>query len=163
MRCTSTPPWQRDLSRYPILKWENVDISAHASKPRLLHCELDVPAGSVAACSAASGVNESGRASRCCSSPNASARGAGRCPLIIAGDFTDWRRPLVVSWPATGLREVFDLATASLRGVFPPPCRCVAGPHLCARLQRRFADVLHGQHWRRLSDHAALIAQLQLL
>ena len=32
------------LSKFPIVKWENIDISAHSSEQRgLLHCELSIP------------------------------------------------------------------------------------------------------------------------
>ena len=32
------------LSRYPILRWDNEDVSAHAFESRgLLHCEIEVP------------------------------------------------------------------------------------------------------------------------
>ena len=32
------------LSRYPIIRWDNEDVSAHALESRgLLHCEIDIP------------------------------------------------------------------------------------------------------------------------
>ncbi len=84
------------LSRYPILRWENVDISAHAFESRgLLHCELAVPNLNqpLHAICLHLALNESGRRKQIHQLSERIRRMVpDSAPLIIAGDFNDWRQ-----------------------------------------------------------------------
>ena len=84
-------------------------------------------------------------------------------PLIIAGDFNDWRDQLSsVLMNELGVRDVFDLHKGQ-------PARSYPSRIPLFRLDRIYVrgfDVLHcdvhtGGKWQRLSDHAALSAQLK--
>ena len=113
------------LSRFPIVAQENQDISAHAFESRgLLHCDDQARAGRARRCTAStstwgcSSAGGSGRSARCAS---ASAR---RCPtdapLVIAGDFNDWRHKanrLLVE--ELGVVEVFEAVRGRPARTFP--------------------------------------------
>ncbi len=155
------------LSRYPILSWENVDISSHAFENRgLLHCELGVPGldQPLHAICLHLALHESGRRRQL---KQVSERIRGMvpddAPLIIAGDFNDWRqracRHLV---DELGLKEVFESAHGRLARSFPAAMPMFSLDRIYVRgFGVASAHVLHGQAWRRLSDHAPLTAQLR--
>jgi endonuclease/exonuclease/phosphatase family metal-dependent hydrolase len=154
------------LSRYPILKSENIDISAHAFESRgMLHCELDTPGLSqpLHAICLHLALNESGRRKQM---QQVAERIRAVVPddaaLIIAGDFNDWRRRSCgYLGRELGMREVFDLAHGQAARSFPAVLPMLALDRIYVRgFDVASANVLHGQHWRRLSDHAALTARL---
>jgi len=155
------------LSRYPILRWENVDISAHPFESRgLLHCELEVPhlAQPLHAICLHLALNESGRRKQIhqlCERIRRMVPDAA--PLIIAGDFNDWRQRAGDYMAAElGLREVFELTRGRPARSFPAALPLFSLDRIYMRgFDVTEAHVLHGQHWRRLSDHAALTAQLR--
>jgi endonuclease/exonuclease/phosphatase family metal-dependent hydrolase len=157
------------LSRYPILKSENVDISAHIFESRgMLHCELEVPdlAQPLHALCLHLALNESGRRKQM---KQLAARirdvVPDDAPLIIAGDFNDWRRRTCSYLSQElGLREVFDLAHGKPARSFPAALPMLSLDRIYIRgFDVATADVLHGQYWRRLSDHAVLTARLKPL
>ena len=100
------------LSRFPMVAHENIDISDHRFESRgLLHCEFEVDGGSVHCICAHLGLFEESRV-RQADAMIARIRShvPSDAPLVIAGDFNDWRhrlgRRLVES---LGVREVFSL------------------------------------------------------
>ena len=173
------------LSRFPILQSSNNDISAHRFESRgLLHCEIDLAGRQPV--EREGGGNAAGhppayplRVHCLCVHFGLFARGrreqtraliayvrdiipAG-APLIIAGDFNDWRNHLgYILGAELGLHDAFQLHRGQLARSFP-----AAWPML--RLDRVYVrgfSVLHsrvhtGGLWRRISDHAALSAHLQ--
>lgn len=154
------------LSRYPILSWENVDISAHIFESRgMLHCELAVPGleQPLHAICLHLALNEAGRRKQMLwLAERIRAVVPDTAPLIIAGDFNDWRRRSCgYLGEELGLREVFDVAHGQLARSFPAALPMLALDRIYVRgFAVAAAKVLHGEHWRRLSDHAALTAQL---
>ena len=155
------------LSRYPILRWDNLDISSHAFESRgMLHCELEVPelAQPLHAICLHLALNESGRRRQL-------QQLSGRirdlvpddAPLIIAGDFNDWRQRAANHLAHDlNLSEVFESAHGRPALSFPAALPMFALDRIYVRGFRvAGAKVMHGTHWRRLSDHAALTAQLQ--
>jgi endonuclease/exonuclease/phosphatase family metal-dependent hydrolase len=86
-------------------------------------------------------------------------------PLIIAGDFNDWRRRTCVYLSQElGLREVFHLAHGQPARSFPAALPMLSLDRIYVRgFSVAAAKVLHGEHWRRLSDHAVLTAQIHPL
>ncbi len=155
------------LSRYPILRSDNFDISAHIFESRgLLHCELDVPGlrQPLHAICLHLALNESGRRRQLgILSERIRELVPDDAPLIIAGDFNDWRQR-AARHLAHDLRlsEVFETAHGRPALSFPAAMPLFALDRIYVRgFQVASAKVLHGMHWRRLSDHAALMAQLQ--
>ena len=155
------------LSRYPILSSENQDVSAHALERRgILHCVVELPHGRRLHCMCVHlALTERSRGLQIGSlTERMRMLVPENEPLIVAGDFNDWRnlagRQLVRD---TRLAEVFrDLRGKSARS-FPS-----ALPML--RLDRIYtrgftvldAQVHHGGTWARISDHAALSADIVL-
>jgi endonuclease/exonuclease/phosphatase family metal-dependent hydrolase len=155
------------LSRYPILRSDNLDISAHIFESRgLLHCELDVPGleQPLHAICLHLALNESGRKHQL-GILGARIRDLvpDDAPLIIAGDFNDWRQRAARHLAHDlRLREVFETAHGRPALSFPAAMPLFALDRIYVRgFEIASAKVLHGMHWRRLSDHAALMAQLR--
>jgi endonuclease/exonuclease/phosphatase family metal-dependent hydrolase len=156
------------LSRYPILRWENIDISSHAFESRgLLHCELLVPEldQPLHAICLHLALHEQGRRRQLEHiSRHIRDLVPDDAPLIMAGDFNDWRRraPAYLAHEL-GLEEVFESTHGRPALSFPAAMPMFALDRIYVRgFKVASAKVLHGAAWRRLSDHAALIAQLLL-
>ena len=157
------------LSRYPILSWENVDISAHAFENRgLLHCELDVSGFNrpLHALCLHLALNEAGRRRQIHQlSERIRSMVPDDAPLIIAGDFNDWRQRSGDYLAAElGLQEVFETAHGRFAKSFPAAMPLFSLDRIYVRgFAVTEAHVLHGPLWRKLSDHAALTARLKPL
>lgn len=155
------------LSRYPILNWENVDISAHPFESRgILHCEIEVPnlTQPLHALCLHLALNESGRRKQIDQlSRRIRTMVPDDAPLIIAGDFNDWRQRTRHYLAAElGLKEVFEMAHGRPARSFPAALPLLTLDRIYVRgFGVAAAQVLHGAHWRRLSDHAALTAHLR--
>ena len=156
------------LSRFPIVQSSNSDISAHRFESRgLLHAEIVAASGATVHCLCVHfGLFARGRReqTRALIAYVRDIIPAG-APLIIAGDFNDWRNHLGYSLGLElGLHDAFQLHRGQIARSFP-----AAWPML--RLDRVYVrgfSVLHsrvhtGGLWRRISDHAALSAHLQTL
>ena len=153
------------LSRFPILRARNKDVSAHRFESRgLLHCEIELPDRQTIHCLCAHfGLFARGRRAQ---------TGAlieyvrqeipSDAPLIIAGDFNDWRNQIhhTLSYELD-MHDVFHLHSGKPARSFP-----AALPML--RLDRIYirgfivlqSEVHVGGVWQRLSDHAALSTRL---
>lgn len=152
------------LSRYPIVRWENKDISTHALESRgLLHCEVEIAGWrSLLHCVCVHlGLTSRGRRQQMMAlrrrieemvPPDA--------PLIVAGDFNDWRihaRALVAR--PLNLNEVFEITRGGPARSFPAAMPLLHLDRIYVRGFRvRRAAVHHGRPWSRISDHAALSA-----
>lgn len=157
------------LSRFPITRWDNLDISAHAFESRgLLHCEMAVPgiAAPVHAICLHLGLTEGGRRKQLHAlAARIRAAVPDDSPLIIAGDFNDWRvRAGRFLAHELGLSEVFELAHGKPARSFPSALPLL---HLDRIYVRGFgvvrANVMRGDAWHRISDHAALTATVRPL
>ncbi len=160
------------LSRYPITRWDNEDVSSHRFERRgLLHCEIAIPGWPVPLHAV-------------CVHLALTARGRGLqlerlrqrierlvppdAPLIVAGDFNDWywrhRATQQLAHPLN-MHEVFELLGGGA------PARSYPALLPVLRLDRiyvrgftvREVRVHHGRRWGRISDHAPLTAQLERL
>ena len=154
------------LSRFPILRWDNQDVSTHRFEQRgLLHCEIRPP-----------GWREP---LHCvCVHLGLLALGRGRqlellrqrierlvpaaAPLVVAGDFNDWRyRAAHELAHPLNLYEVFELTNGAPARSFPAVLPVMSLDRIYVRgFQVRHAHVHHGRAWARISDHAALAATL---
>ncbi|HEX5338505.1 MAG TPA: endonuclease/exonuclease/phosphatase family protein [Gallionella sp.] len=153
------------LSRFPILCSLNNDISAHRFESRgLLHCEIELSGRQSIHCLCAHfGLFAKGRRAQTGALVeyvrNEIPAGA---PLIIAGDFNDWRNQLSRTLASElDVHDVFHLCGGM-------PARSYPARMPLLRLDRIYVrgfDVLSGEvhvggAWQRLSDHAALSACL---
>ncbi len=153
------------LSRYPILRWDNQDISAHGFEQRgVLHCELALPQREdVLHCLCVHlGLFKRGRGRQFGALVDRVNRLVPeRAPLIIAGDFNDWNnhagRLLVHELQ---LHEVFDKSHGGPARSFPAGMPLLRMDRIYVRgMEIRHSDV---HAWRKISDHAALSAALTL-
>ncbi|MDQ1814557.1 endonuclease/exonuclease/phosphatase family protein [Massilia sp. CCM 9210] len=172
------------LSAYPICNTCNHDVSDHAYEQRgILHCILETPTTQVHCYVVHLGLFESGRGRQTqalidcvkASAPNGE-------PVIIAGDFNDWRNTLSDKLRnELGVIEVFDelgarsrlgdlVRSFSGREKTVTPARTFPAALPFFRLDRIYvrgfkvdaAEVLHGTLWAKLSDHAPIVANLKL-
>ena len=173
------------LSSFPIAATQNHDVSDHAYEQRgILHCVLNVDGVDVHCYVVHLGLFEAGRGRQTdalieavkTSAPNGE-------PVIIAGDFNDWRNNLSARLrKALGVTEVFDEQNSSSafgelvrtlarrQGGNPSPARTFPAALPWFRLDRIYvrgftvekAQVMHGSLWAKLSDHAPIVATLKL-
>lgn len=171
------------LSAFPIAATRNHDVSDHAYEQRgILHCVLDTPAAQVHCYVVHLGLFEGGRTRQAAALIEAVLASAPPdAPLIIAGDFNDWRNTLGDKLRASlGVVEVFDqigsrttldeLVGTLWRPAPVTPARTFPAALPFFRLDRIYvrgfqveaAEVMHGTLWATLSDHAPIVATLTL-
>jgi endonuclease/exonuclease/phosphatase family metal-dependent hydrolase len=154
------------LSKFPISKTFNQDISAHESEQRgMLHCEINIPQWDTplhAVC-VHLGLLAPWRRKQLVVIANYIERHIPLdAPLIIAGDFNDWStRSGRVFAHRLKLHEVFEQHHGKPARSFPawlPMLRMdriyVRGFHI------KHVEVHSGAHFLNLSDHAILTASL---
>jgi endonuclease/exonuclease/phosphatase family metal-dependent hydrolase len=153
------------LSRFPIHDVRNHDVSVIGHEPRgLLHVQMQVSGSVVHVICVHLGLLESHRRHQM--------QLLGElieetipvdAPLIVAGDFNDWRGRGHARMERAGLVEAFQAQTGRLARTFPARRPVLA----VDRIYYRNADVrstatLSSRPWSHLSDHAALFAELAL-
>jgi endonuclease/exonuclease/phosphatase family metal-dependent hydrolase len=157
------------LSHYPIVRWENQDISAHGFESRgALHCELALPghAGVTLHCLCVHlGLFKRGRGQQfraLIERVNQSI--PATAPLIIAGDFNDWNNHASRQLARElNLQEVFESHSGRLARSFPAGLPLLRLDRIYVRgLKVRHSGVHAHLPWDRISDHAALAATLEL-
>ncbi|MET3133484.1 endonuclease/exonuclease/phosphatase family metal-dependent hydrolase [Oxalobacteraceae bacterium GrIS 1.11] len=172
------------LSAFPIATSHNHDVSDHAYEQRgILHCVLETPGAAVHCYVVHLGLFEAGRGRQTAALIEAvlASAPAGE-PVIIAGDFNDWRNTLSDKLrKALGVVEVFDqrapesalrelVRSLARRPSAPTPARTFPAALPWFRLDRIYvrgftvetAQVMHGTLWAKLSDHAPIVASLTL-
>ena len=156
------------LSRYPIIRWDNEDVSAHALESRgLLHCEIEVPTWRMPLhCVCVHlGLTARGRRHQLMAlrrrieqmvPPDA--------PLVVAGDFNDWRMTAhdrLLS--CAGLREVYAAAHGEAARTFPARWPLLRLDRIYVRNAGAHRPIaLPRQPWSHLSDHAPLAAEFNV-
>lgn len=156
------------LSRYPIQRFHNRDISLHGDERRgLLHCEIALPGGRPAlhAVCVHLGLRESHRQRQLDMLCELIEREVpAGSPLVVAGDFNDWRhRAHVVLEQGAGLSEVFQHAHGKSARTFPARWPLLHLDRIYVRDVVMHTPVaLPRQPWTHLSDHAPLAAEVQL-
>ena len=172
------------LSRYSILSSSNRDVSDHAFEARgILHCVVQAAQRDVHCYVVHLGLFSGSRKRQTEALIEAvSSSAPPGSPVIIAGDFNDWTNQLSDALrDRLGVTEVFDdnvskrgfgayLRTLSGRGPKCKPARTFPAALPWLRLDRIYvrgfkiesAQVLHGALWAKLSDHAPIVAALEL-
>lgn len=153
------------LSKYPILKWDNIDISNHRFESRgLLHAEIDFPLGPVHLLNVHLDLTGVGRkrqfkriAHRISSAIPASA------PLILAGDFNDWAIDASKVFEADlNLIEAHKTVHGTHAKTFPSMWPFLKLDRIYIRgFQPISAKTLSGEPWSKLSDHCAIETLLE--
>ncbi|MFK3795236.1 endonuclease/exonuclease/phosphatase family protein [Pseudomonas sp. NPDC088444] len=153
------------LSKYPIVRHENLDISILGTEQRgLLHCVLDVPRfGEVHVICVHLGLKEVHRQQQLALLADRVMTLPSDAPVIIAGDFNDWRLKADDVLGATGLREVFVDAFGAPAKSFPARFPLLRLDRIYVRNARAVAPkVLSNRPWSHLSDHAPLAVEVTL-
>lgn len=155
------------LSKFPILSYSNTDISVAGPERRgMLHCVLDLPGRSsnahvICVHLGLLAKHRQEQVHRLCSLIDTLPADE---PLILAGDFNDWQqRSGAILHRRAGLVEAFALRQGR-------PARSFPALYPLLRLDRIYhrnatstnPKVLSKAPWSRLSDHAGLLAELQL-
>ncbi len=156
------------LSRYPISKWGNIDVSAYFFENRgLLHCEIAIPGWPhpLHCVNVHLGLLARGRRWQLRELVgHIRSLVPAAAPLVIAGDFNDWRKEASDGMIADlGMIEVFEATRGHPARSFPTRMPVFRLDRIYVRgFAVRHAHVHHGQAWARLSDHAPLSATLTL-
>lgn len=155
------------LSKFPIVCHDNLDISVDRHEKRgLLHCVIQPPGcPAVHAVCVHLGLREGHRrhqVEHLCS--RIDERMPGDEPVVIAGDFNDWRmkahRQL---YRCAGMREVFVASHGTAARTFPAGLPLLRLDRIYVRGARRMRPIqLVRRTWARLSDHAPLAAEIEL-
>lgn len=153
------------LSKFPIIHWENEDVSAHATEQRgILHCEIAVP-------------NWDQPLHCLCVHLGLFSRWRKRqltavrkrietlipktAPLIIAGDFNDWRMKAGPLLHDGHLKEVFEHSAGTPARSFPSMLPMLRLDRIYTRgFHVQQTQVHAGKTYAKVSDHAALSAAL---
>jgi len=156
------------LSRYPILKWNNQDISAHRFESRgVLHCEIGMPGRkkSLHCLCVHLGLFSNGRGQQMEELVKLVQRAVpSDAPLIIAGDFNDWRNHAShMLAQHLHLKEAFEIKTGKLARSFPCGMPLLRMDRIYVRGLSVQQAAVHAHYpWNRISDHAALTATVLL-
>lgn len=156
------------LSRYPILKWDNQDISAHRFESRgVLHCEMAMPGSTTVLHSLCVhlGLFTRGRSQQMKELVERVQRVVpADAPLIIAGDFNDWHNHAShLLAQKLDLHEAFEVKTGKPARSFPCSKPLLRMDRIYVRgLTVQQAEVHSHYPWNKISDHAALSATLIL-
>jgi endonuclease/exonuclease/phosphatase family metal-dependent hydrolase len=155
------------LSRFPIVSISNEDVSSHRFEKRgLLHCEVEVPGWrrKLHCVCVHLSLHERGRRKQLDAiAGRLEEIVASDLPVIVAGDFNDWRhRASSILEGRLGMSEVSVARAGRVARTFPSFL-----PFL--RLDRIYfrgfgvlaSEVKRGAPWTMLSDHLALSADLK--
>jgi len=156
------------LSKFPIVCHENRDVSIDGREARgLLHCQLSIPgrATELHAICVHLGLRESHRRRQLDLLAEVIRTHVPQgLPLIVAGDFNDWRRRAHrILQRGASLREVFVHAYGQAAKTFPASFPLFELDRIYVRGTRADAPMaLPRLPWSRLSDHAPLAAEIGL-
>jgi len=155
------------LSRHPILSHENEDISDHRFERRgLLHSVVKLPGWkrNLHCVCVHLSLHERGRRRQLDAIAARLEELVERDqPVIIAGDFNDWRvRASAILEKSLGMTEVSVAARGRHSRTFPSVMPVLQLDRIYVRGFRvAAAKVHHGRPWSLLSDHLALSAELE--
>ena len=155
------------LSRYPFVSSANHDVSDHRYERRgLLHCVLAVPGWrrNLHCVCVHLSLHQRGRNRQLEAISGRVEELASRdVPLIIAGDFNDWRhRATAILGRRLGMTEVSAAHQGRAFATFPSMLPMLRLDRIYVRGFKVAASQVHkGKPWSMLSDHLAVSADLQ--
>ena len=153
------------LSKHPLHKGENYDISAYRFERRgLLHSMIQFEGANqpIHCFCVHLALFERGRERQLEEIIAYIEELTHDGPTIVAGDFNDWRNRVSAPMRAAGFDEVFELLTGSPAKTFPSVKPLLPMDRIYVRgLKIHSVEILH--EWMRLSDHLGITAELELL
>lgn len=156
------------LSKYPFIEWDNINVSTLRSASRsVLHGVIKIPETHqkihiICIHFGLFGHERERQLSTLVK--RISTHVSSHEPLIIAGDFNDWRGQAEhYLHRDLGVKEVFKFTQGAYARTFPAWMPVLS----MDRIYYRGLDIincnrLHGQPWHRLSDHIPLLAEFRL-
>ena len=156
------------LSKYPFIKWENINVSPMRTASRsLLHGIIKIPTKNIKLHLICVHLGLFGRERE-----KQLSLLAGRInshipvnePLIIAGDFNDWRGHAEKHLQQElGLSEIFQHTTGRYARSFPAWMPMFNMDRIYFRgIEAISCEKLHLSHWKKLSDHTPLMATFKI-
>ncbi len=155
------------LSRFPFLSFENTDVSDHRFERRgLLHSVVSVPGWrrNLHCVCVHLSLHERGRNRQLeAISGRLEELAARDVPIIVAGDFNDWRhRATAILERRLGMTEVSVAHHGKAQATFPSMLPLLRLDRIYVRGFRIAASRVHrGKPWSMLSDHLAVSAELE--
>ncbi len=155
------------LSRFPFVSFENHDVSDHRFERRgLLHCVLAVPGWrrNLHCVCVHLSLHERGRVRQLeAISRRLEELAAKDLPIIIAGDFNDWRqRASSILGRKLGMTEASSAQGTRPHRTFPSALPLLRLDRIYVRGFSVSASRVHsGKPWSMLSDHLAVSAELK--
>ena len=155
------------LSRFPFVSFENHDVSDHRFERRgLLHCVVAVPRWrrNLHLVCVHLSLHERGRSRQLEAISGRLEELASRdVPIIIAGDFNDWRhRATAILERRLGMTEVSVAHHGRPMATYPSMMPLLRLDRIYVRGFRVTASTVHkGKPWSMLSDHLAVSAELE--
>lgn len=155
------------LSKYPFVAWENINVSPMRSASRsLLHGTIDTDSGvRIHVICVHLGLFDAEREKQLSTlTRRIRSHVPDDEPLIIAGDFNDWKgRAEKHLNDDLNLFEVFKETTGQHARSFPAWMPTLPMDRIyCRGLMPEECHRLHNHAWRRLSDHTPLLASFKL-
>jgi endonuclease/exonuclease/phosphatase family metal-dependent hydrolase len=155
------------LSKFPIVRWQNVDVSVDGVEPRgMLHCVLDVQQAGppLHAVCVHLGLREAQRRWQVDRLLALVADAIPRdAPLVIAGDFNDWRERAhrrMLADPS--LSEIHATVSNRPARTFPAWWPWLRLDRIYVRNLQHRPLAMPRRPWVRLSDHAPLAGEIRL-
>jgi len=155
------------LSRFPMIRCDHEDISTNRFEQRgLLHAEIEIPGWPANLHCVCVHLGLFGRSRRkqveaVCARINTLV--PKDAPLILAGDFNDWRHRAGDPLGEIDAHEVFETTRGRPARSFPARLPILRLDRIYVRgFHVQSAQVHRGRDWSRLSDHAPLAANLVL-
>ena len=155
------------LSRYPFVSFENQDVSDHRFERRgLLHTVVSVPGWrrNLHCVCVHLSLHERGRNRQLEAISGRLEELASRdVPIIVAGDFNDWRhRATAILERRLGMTEVSVAHLGRAQPTFPSVLPLLRLDRIYVRGFNVAASRVHrGKPWSMLSDHLAVSAELE--
>ncbi|MGC1329922.1 endonuclease/exonuclease/phosphatase family protein [Pseudomonas sp.] len=154
------------LSKYPILRYRNLDVSITGPERRgLLHCVLQVPGhDEVHAICVHLSLLESHPQQQLALLRQLLDSLADDAPVIIAGDFNDWKlRGNTTLTSARDLHEAFEHHHGALARTYPARFPLLRLDRVYLRNATSHAPTILGNKpWTHLSDHLPLTVEVHL-
>ncbi|MBU9365998.1 endonuclease/exonuclease/phosphatase family protein [Burkholderia multivorans] len=150
------------LSRFPIMSFDNHDISVGRHEARgLLHCVIRPAGDDVHLLCVHLGLLESHRREQLRRVCEFVAALPDDAPVVIAGDFNDWRLRADEALRRCGLREIHQGVRARPVRTYPARCPVLRLDRIYVKNVRHCNPVpLSRQPWSRLSDHVPIAAEV---
>lgn len=151
------------LSKYPITKWEQIDISTNRLEQRgVLFCEIQLPTGPIHAYCVHLNLFHRSRIKQYLElSKIIQQRTDKKTPTIIAGDFNDWnRKASSYLEDIEGFEEVHKAIHGYYPKTFPAQFPLLSLDRMYTRnFSPTFAKIYNQGIWKGLSDHAAIYVE----